>query len=76
MLRLGSTPLLEHADAVHLRQAGVKDDDVVGLGLAQEETLLAVEGGVDRVARIGQSRDQLAIEISVVLEHQYAHDFA
>ena len=73
---LGATPLLEHADAVHLRQAGVEDDDVVGLGLAEEEALLAVEGGVDRIARIGQGRDQLAIEISIVLDHQYAHDFA
>ena len=57
-------------------QAGVEDDDVVGLGLAQEVALLAVEGGVDGVAGVGQRRDQLAIEIAIILDDQDAHDFA
>ena len=69
---LGATPLLEHADAVHLGQAGVEDDEVVGLGLAQEEAVLAVEGGVDGIAGIRQCRDKLTIEIAIVLDHQYA----
>ncbi len=71
-LALGAAPLLEHADAVHLGQAGVEDDDVVGLGLAEEEALLAVEGGIDGVAGIGQRRDQLAIEIAIILDDQNA----
>ncbi len=49
---LGAAPLLEHADAVHLGQAGVEDDEVVRLGLAEEEAVLAVESGVDGVAGI------------------------
>ena len=72
-LALGAAPLLEHADAVHLRQADIEDDDVVGLGLAEEVALLAVEGGVDGVAGVGQRRDQLAIEIAVILDDQDAH---
>ena len=72
-LALGAAPLLEHADAVHLRQADVEDDDVVGLGLAEEVALLAVEGGIDGVARVGQRRDQLAIEIAIILDDQDAH---
>src|SRR5262245_10886258 len=70
----GATPLLEHADAVDLGQAGVKDDNVVGLGLAEKEALLAVECGIDGIPGIGQRRNQLAIEIAVIFEDQYAHD--
>ena len=56
MLRSGAAPLLQHADAVHLRQADVEDDHVVGLGVAEEVALLAVEGGIDGVAGVVQSR--------------------
>jgi hypothetical protein len=72
-LALGAAPLLEHADAVHLRQAGVEDDDVIGLRLAEEESFLAVEGGIDGIAGVGERRDQLAIEIAVILDDQNAH---
>ena len=72
-LALGAAPLLEHADAVHLRQADVEDDDVVGLGLAEEVALLAVEGGVDGVAGIRQRGDELAVEIAVILYDKDAH---
>ncbi len=72
-LALGAAPLLEHADAVHLRQADVEDDDVVGLGLAEEVAFLAVEGGIDGIAGIGERRDQLAIEIAIILDDQNAH---
>ena len=73
-LALGAAPLLEHADAVHLRQAGIENDQVVGLGLAQEVALLAVEGRVDGVAGIGQRRHQLTIEIAIIFHDQDAHD--
>ena len=69
---LGAAPLLEHADAVHLGQADVEDDDVVGLGLAEEVAFLAVEGGIDGVAGVGQRRDELAIEIAIILDDQNA----
>ena len=39
-----AAPVLEHADAVHLRQADIEHDGVVGLGVAEEMALLAVEG--------------------------------
>ena len=73
-LALGAAPLLEHADAVHLRQAGIEDDDVVGLGLAEEVAFLAVEGRIDGVARVRQGRTQLAIEIAIILDDQDAQD--
>ena len=72
-LALGAPPLLQHADAVHLGQAGVEDDDVVGLGVAEEEALLAVEGGIDGVAGVGERRDELAVEVAIVLDNQGAH---
>src|SRR5205085_4874969 len=51
-----------------------EDDDVVRLGLAEEVAFLAVEGGIDGVAGVGQRRDQLAIEIAIVLDDQDAQD--
>src|SRR5262249_51803055 len=42
--------------------------------LTEKEALLAVEGGIDGVTGIGQRRNQLAIEIAVIFEDQYAHD--
>ncbi len=63
-------PLLQHADAVHLRQAGVEDDHVVGFGVAEEEAFLAIEGGIDGVARVGERRDELPVEIAIVLDNQ------
>ena len=72
-LAVGAAPLLEDGDAVHLRQADVEDDDVVGLGVAEEVALLAVGRGVDGVARIGQRRDELAVQILVILNDQDAH---
>ena len=51
----------------------VEDDDIVGLGLAEEVALLAIEGGVDGVAGVGEGRDQLAIEIAIVLDNQNPH---
>ena len=41
-------------DAVHLRQADVEHDGVIGLGLAEEPALLAVEGAIDGIARLLQ----------------------
>ena len=63
----------EHGDAVDLRQAEIEDDGVVGLGLAEELPLLAVEGGVDRVARLFEGGHDLLIEGSVVLDNEKAH---
>jgi len=46
----------------------VEDNGVVGLALAEVMALLAVEGAVDDIAGIGQSRCQLPIEIGIVLD--------
>ena len=57
-------------DAVHLRQAEIEDDGVVGLRLAEELPFLAVHGGIDRVARLFEGRHDLLIEGSVILDNE------
>ena len=66
-------PGFQHRNAVHLGQADVEDDGVVGLALAEIVTLLAIEGAVDHVAGIGERRRQLAIEIGIVLDDEETH---
>ena len=67
-----AAPGLQHRDAVHLRQADVEHDGVIGLGVAEEVPLLAVEGAVDHIAGVGQRRRQLAVEIRIVLDDEQA----
>ena len=73
ILRSAAPPLLEHRDAVHLRQADVEDDDVVGLGVAEEIALLAVGRRIDGVAGIRQRCDQLTVQIFIILDDERAH---
>ena len=68
----GAPPRLQHRNAVHLGQADVEDDGVVGLGLAEVMPLLAVEGAVDHIAGVGQRRRELAVEIGIVLDNEEA----
>ncbi len=68
----GAPPGFQHRNAVHLRQADVEDDGVVGLALAEIMALLAVEGAVDDVAGIGQRGGELPIEIGIVLDNKKA----
>ena len=69
----GAPPGLQHRNAVHLRQADIEDDRVVGLGLAEIMALLAVKGAVDHVAGLGQRRGKLAVEIGIVLDDEEPH---
>ena len=66
----GAPPGLEHRDAVHLGQADVEDDGVIGLGLAEEVALLAVEGAIDHIARVGERGGELPVEIGIVLDDE------
>ena len=66
----GAAPGFQHRDAVHLRQADVEDHRVIGLGLAEVMAFLAVEGAVDHIARVGQRRGELAVEVGIVLDHE------
>ncbi len=69
----GAAPGLQHRDAVHLGKAEIEHDRVVRLALAEKMTFLAVEGAIDGIARIGQRRAKLAVEIGIVLDDQKAH---
>ncbi len=66
-------PGLQHREPVHLRQADVQHDGVIGLGLAEEMAFLAIMGAVDGIAGLGQRLDHLAIEIGIVLDNEQAH---
>ena len=66
----GSTPRLEHGESVHLRQADVQDHGIIRFALAEIVPLLAVEGTIDRIAGIGESRRELPIEIRIILDHE------
>ena len=69
-LAVVAPPLLEHAQAVLLGQPEIEHDGVVGLGVAEKMPLLAVEGGVDGVARIAQRGDELTVEVGIVLDDE------
>ena len=69
-LALVAPPLLEHAQAVFLGQAEIEHDGVVGLGIAEKMPLLAVERGIDGVARIAQRGDELTVEVWIVLDDE------
>ena len=70
---LGAPPFLQHADAVEHRQAEIEHDRVIGLGVAEEVALLAVLGLVDHIARIGESRNELPVEIGIIFDDEQAH---
>ena len=63
-------PLLEHAQAVLLGQTEIEHDGVVGFGIAEIMPLLAVERGIDGIARIAQSGDELTIEVRIVFDDE------
>ena len=66
-------PGLQHRKAVHLRQAEIEDGQIVGFGFAEELAVLAVVGGIDRVAGVGQRAAELLPQVLIVLDHQHPH---
>jgi hypothetical protein len=71
-LAVGPPPLFKDRNAVHLRQAEVEDDDVIGFGLAEEEPFFSVVRGVDGKARPRERLHELTIEIPVVFDNECA----
>ena len=65
-------PGLQHRDAVHLRQADIEHDRVIGLAVAEKVPLLAVEGAIDHIAGVGQRRGELTIEIGIIFNDEQA----
>jgi hypothetical protein len=66
----GFPPRLENRDPVALRQAEVQHDRVIGLGVAEEPAVFAVERPVDRVACGLERGGNLAVEIAIVFDNQ------
>ncbi len=69
-LALIAPPLLEHAQAVLLGKTEIEHHGVVRFGIAEIMSLLAVECGVDGVARIAKSGDKLTVEVWIVLDDE------
>jgi hypothetical protein len=69
----GLAPLFEDANTVHLRQAEIEHDGIVGLGGAHELALLAVTRPVDGVALASEAIDELTAELGIVLDDEHAH---
>ena len=70
---LVAAPGFEHGNAVHLRQADVEHDRIIGFAVAEEMPLFAVEGAVDHISGVAQRRGKLTIEIRIVLNDKQAH---
>ena len=66
-------PALEHADAVHHRQAEIEHHGIVGLVGPEIVALLAIRGEVDRIAGIAQAVVQLPRQVGIVFDHQNPH---
>jgi hypothetical protein len=70
-----AAPGLQHGNPVHLRQAEIEDDRVIGFALAEIMRFLAVESLVDGIARLAQGGAKLAIEIGIVFDNEEAHGY-
>ena len=57
----GPPPGFEHGDPVHLGQADIQDDSVVGLTLTEKVPLFTIIGAIHDVAGIGQRRRKLPV---------------
>ena len=66
-------PLVEHGEPVHLGQAEIEDDGVIGFVGAEEMTVLAIGGEIDRIARAFERRAELPPQIGFVFDDQDAH---
>ncbi len=70
---LVAPPGLKHRDTVHLGQADIQHDRVIGLAVAKEMSLLTVERAIDHVSGIRQGRGELAVQIRVILNDEQTH---
>src|ERR1700741_3252975 len=68
-----AAPGFQYRNAIHLRQADVEDDCIVGLAVAEEMPFLTVEGAIDDISGIAQRSGALTVEIRIVLNDKQAH---
>src|SRR6516164_10527979 len=69
----GPAPRLEHRDTVHLGQADIEDDRVIGFAFAEKVTLFAIEGTIDHISRVSECGRKLPVEIGIVLDYEETH---
>ena len=67
-----AAPRLQHRDAVHLGQADIEHDGVIGFAVAEKMPLLAIERAIDHITGIRQRRRKLTVEIRIVLNNEQA----
>ena len=56
-----AAPAFQHAQAIHLRQAEIKDHRIVGFCITQKVTFFAIKGFVDHISSFFQCAANLAI---------------
>jgi hypothetical protein len=54
----GAAPFLQHRNAVHLRQADVEDDGVVGLALAEKWPSSPSKRAIDHIAGVEYAHEK------------------
>ncbi len=69
----GRAPFFDDGDAIELRQADIKNDGVIGLGVTEIMAFLAVECLIDDITRLLEGIGQLTIEIGIVLNNENTH---
>ncbi len=67
-----AAPRFQHRDAVHLGQADIEHDGVIGFTVAEKMPLLAIERAIDHITGIRQRRRELTVEIRIVLNNEQA----
>ena len=68
-----TSPAVEHGQSVHLGQAEIEDDRIIGLGRAEIMAVLAIGGEIDRITGAFEGGAQLAAQIGFVLDDQDPH---
>src|SRR5215831_4675598 len=65
-------PGFQDRDAVHLRQADIENDGVVGFGLSEIVSLFAVESTIDDITGVSQRGSELSVEVRIILDDEEA----
>ena len=71
----GLAPALQHRHPVHLGQAEIQHDDIIGFGIAQEMAILAIQRGVHGIAGILKGTPKLAVQVRIVFNDKRTHLF-
>ncbi len=67
-----TAPGFQHRNAVHLRQADVEHDSVIGFAVAEKMPFFTIEGAINDITGVGQRGGQLTIEVRIIFNDKQA----